>query len=293
MVRPCPSVGPRGRLRAWPGARDLAPALRARPARCRRLLPLPRGGAEAAGSAGGAAGGDMTDSIPLQPVRHKKRVDSRPRAGCCEWLRCCGGGEPRPRTVWLGHPEKRDQRYPRNVINNQKYNFFTFLPGVLFSQFRYFFNFYFLLLACSQFVPEMRLGALYTYWVPLGFVLAVTIIREAVEEIRCYVRDKEVNSQVYSRLTSRGTVKVKSSNIQVGDLILVEKNQRVPADMIFLRTSEKNGSCFLRTDQLDGETDWKLRLPVACTQRLPTAADLLQIRSYVYAEEPTDRKSVV
>uniref|UniRef100_A0A2K6R2U9 Phospholipid-transporting ATPase n=1 Tax=Rhinopithecus roxellana TaxID=61622 RepID=A0A2K6R2U9_RHIRO len=191
---------------------------------------------------------------------------------CCEWLRCCGGGEARPRTVWLGHPEKRDQRYPRNVINNQKYNFFTFLPGVLFNQFKYFFNLYFLLLACSQFVPEMRLGALYTYWVPLGFVLAVTVIREAVEEIRCYVRDKEVNSQVYSRLTARGTVKVKSSNIQVGDLIIVEKNQRVPADMIFLRTSEKNGSCFLRTDQLDGETDWKLRLPVACTQRLPTAA---------------------
>uniref|UniRef100_A0A4X1UMW0 Phospholipid-transporting ATPase n=1 Tax=Sus scrofa TaxID=9823 RepID=A0A4X1UMW0_PIG len=179
-------------------------------------------------------------------------------------------------TVWLGHPEKRDQRYPRNVINNQKYNFFTFLPGVLFNQFKYFFNLYFLLLACSQFVPEMRLGALYTYWVPL-----VT-----VEEIRCYLRDKEVNSQVYSRLTARGTVKVKSCSIQVGDLIIVEKNQRVPADMIFLRTSEKNGSCFLRTDQLDGETDWKLRLPVACTQRLPTAADLLQIRSYVYAEEP-------
>uniref|UniRef100_A0A2K5YH99 Phospholipid-transporting ATPase n=1 Tax=Mandrillus leucophaeus TaxID=9568 RepID=A0A2K5YH99_MANLE len=194
------------------------------------------------------------------------------RLRCCEWLRCCGGGEARPRTVWLGHPEKRDQRYPRNVINNQKYNFFTFLPGVLFNQFKYFFNLYFLLLACSQFVPEMRLGALYTYWVPLGFVLAVTVIREAVEEIRCYVRDKEVNSQVYSRLTARGTVKVKSSNIQVGDLIIVEKNQRVPADMIFLRTSEKNGSCFLRTDQLDGETDWKLRLPVACTQRLPTAA---------------------
>uniref|UniRef100_A0A452F1Z7 Phospholipid-transporting ATPase n=1 Tax=Capra hircus TaxID=9925 RepID=A0A452F1Z7_CAPHI len=298
MVRPCPSVGPRGRLRAWPGARELAPSLRARPARCRRLLP--RGGAAPAGGgaeagpgggpgcAGGAAvkAGDMTDNIPLQPVRQKKRMDSRPRAGCSEWLRCCGGGEPRPRTVWLGHPEKRDQRYPRNVINNQKYNFFTFLPGVLFNQFKYFFNLYFLLLACSQFVPEMRLGALYTYWVPLGFVLAVTIIREAVEEIRCYTRDKEVNAQVYSRLTARGTVKVKSSSIQVGDLIIVEKNQRVPADMIFLRTSEKNGSCFLRTDQLDGETDWKLRLPVACTQRLPTAADLLQIRSYVYAEEP-------
>ncbi|XP_064321312.1 probable phospholipid-transporting ATPase IIA isoform X2 [Phalacrocorax carbo] len=228
----------------------------------------------------------MTDNIPLQPVRQKKRMDSKHRSGCCECLRCCGRRDPRPRTVWLGHPEKRDQRYPRNVINNQKYNFFTFLPGVLFNQFKYFFNLYFLLLACSQFVVEMRLGALYTYWVPLGFVLAVTVIREATEEIRCYMRDKEVNSQIYSKLTARGTVKVKSSNIQVGDLIIVEKNQRVPADMIFLRTSEKNGSCFLRTDQLDGETDWKLRLPVTCTQRLPTASDLLQIRSYVYAEEP-------
>ncbi|KTG02590.1 hypothetical protein cypCar_00021895 [Cyprinus carpio] len=241
----------------------------------------------------------MTDNIPLQPVRHKKRHDNKRRDGCCPWSRCCGGGDFRPRTVWLGHPEKREQRYPRNVINNQKYNFFTFLPGVLFNQFKYFFNLYFLLLACSQFVNELRLGALYTYWVPLGFVLIITIVREAVEEMRCFLRDKEVNSQIYSKLSTRGTVKVKSSGIQVGDLIIVEKNQRVPADMIFLRTSERNGSCFLRTDQLDGETDWKLRLPVACTQRLPTAAvsfiqdsfimplkDLLQIRSFVYAEEP-------
>ncbi|XP_010779138.1 probable phospholipid-transporting ATPase IIA [Notothenia coriiceps] len=228
----------------------------------------------------------MTDNIPLQPVRRPKRNDSKNRNGCCPWSRCCGMGDFRPRTVWLGHPEKREQRYPRNVINNQKYNFFTFLPAVLFNQFKYFFNLYFLLLACSQFINELRLGALYTYWVPLGLVLAITIMREAVEEIRCYLRDKEVNSQIYSKLSTRGTVKVKSSGIQVGDLIIVEKNQRVPADMIFLRTSERNGSCFLRTDQLDGETDWKLRLPVACTQRLPTAGDLLQIRSYVYAEEP-------
>lgn len=53
---------------------------------------------------------------------------------CCPWSRCCGMGDFRPRTVWLGHPEKRDQRYPRNVINNQKYNFFTFLPAVSVSQ---------------------------------------------------------------------------------------------------------------------------------------------------------------
>uniref|UniRef100_A0A672N3G3 Phospholipid-transporting ATPase n=1 Tax=Sinocyclocheilus grahami TaxID=75366 RepID=A0A672N3G3_SINGR len=225
----------------------------------------------------------MTDNIPLQPVRHKKRHDNKRRDGCCPWSRCCGGGDFRPRTVWLGHPEKREQRYPRNVINNQKYNFFTFLPGVLFNQFKYFFNLYFLLLACSQFVNELRLGALYTYWVPLGFVLIITIVREAVEEMRCFLRDKEVNSQIYSKLSTRGTVKVKSSGIQVGDLIIVEK---MYISTFFSTVFHHKGSCFLRTDQLDGETDWKLRLPVACTQRLPTAAVSLVHDSFFVIKNP-------
>src|SRR5262249_11457336 len=34
---------------------------------------------------------------------------------------------------------------------------------------------------------------------------------------------------------------------------------QVPADMVLMRTTEASGACFIRTDQLDGETDWKLR----------------------------------
>lgn len=34
--------------------------------------------------------------------------------------------------------------------------------------------------------------------------MIITIVREAVEEIRCYLRDKEVNSQIYSKLCTRG-----------------------------------------------------------------------------------------
>ena len=33
-----------------------------------------------------------------------------------------------------------------------------------------------------------------------------------------------------------------------------------------------SGACFLRTDQMDGETDWKLRVTVAPCQRLPCDA---------------------
>ena len=46
------------------------------------------------------------------------------------------------------------------------------------------------------------------------------------------------------------------------------QNQRVPADLILLRTTEKSGTCFVRTDQLDGETDWKLRVATPTCQAL-------------------------
>ncbi|KAG7458280.1 hypothetical protein MATL_G00236500 [Megalops atlanticus] len=207
---------------------------------------------------------------------------------CCEWLThtCCRKKELKARTVWLGCPEKCEEKHPRNIIKNQKYNIFTFVPGVLYQQFKFFLNLYFLVVACSQFVPSLKIGYLYTYWAPLSFVLTVTMIREAVDEVRRYQRDKEMNSQLYSKLTVRGKIQVKSCDIQVGDLIIVEKNQRIPADMVFLRTSEKNGACFIRTDQLDGETDWKLKVAVACTQRLSAVGDLFSINAYVYAQKP-------
>lgn len=41
-------------------------------------------------------------------------------------------------------------------------------------------------------------------FVPQGFVLAVTVVREAVDEVRRHQRDKEMNSQLYSKLTVRG-----------------------------------------------------------------------------------------
>lgn len=37
-----------------------------------------------------------------------------------------------------------------------------------------------------------------------AFVMAVTMVREAVDEVRRCTRDKEMNSQLYSKLTVRG-----------------------------------------------------------------------------------------
>lgn len=66
----------------------------------------------------------------------------------------------------------------------------------------------------------------------------------------------------------------------------MDKDERVPADLVLLRTTEKSGAVFVRTDQLDGETDWKLRLAVPATQRLSNDSDLFHVRASIYAEKP-------
>ena len=54
--------------------------------------------------------------------------------------------------------------------------------------------------------------------------------------------------------------------LKVGDLIILHPNERSPADLLLLWTSDPSGSLFIRTDQLDGETDWKVKRPLTSTQ---------------------------
>ena len=140
---------------------------------------------------------------------------------------------------------------------------------------------------------------------PLAFVLAVTIGKEAYDDYIRYLRDRNANSARYSLLTSSAAPSphshhasssnpasapfkpTPSSQLRVGDLVHLEKNDRVPADILLLRTSDPSGTCFVRTDQLDGETDWKLRVAVEKTQALASDADLLQVAGEAYADPPT------
>lgn len=204
---------------------------------------------------------------------------------CWAFRRWCSPRELRARSIKVG--QVCEEKFPPNKIRNQKYNFITFLPLVLFEQFRFFLNLYFLIMALSQFIPDIRIGYLYTYWGPLGFVLTVTICREAIDDLRRHKRDREVNSQKYTKLSGPNqTESVPSSKLKVGDIIVVEKDERVPADLVLLRTSDKSGAVFVRTDQLDGETDWKLRLAVPATQKLANDSELFNIDATIYIEKP-------
>ena len=62
--------------------------------------------------------------------------------------------------------------------------------AVLYEQFRYFFNLYFLLVALSQLIPELQVGFLFTYIAPLVFVLSITLAKEGSDDYQRFCRDK-------------------------------------------------------------------------------------------------------
>ncbi|KAG2005574.1 calcium-transporting ATPase [Coprinopsis cinerea AmutBmut pab1-1] len=242
------------------------------------------------------------DDSDAQP--RSNRTPPTPRSPAPPLKSVGPGPKDKSRTIPFNPPEKLQSKFPANIVRNQKYNVFTFLPVVLYEQFKFFFNLYFLLVALSQFVPALRIGFLVTYIAPLAFVLSVTIGKEAYDDYKRHLRDKEANSQRYLILerptptsgrnspeeeeylsAHANTRSVPSSSLRVGDLIHLEKNQRVPADVVLLKTSDASGTCFIRTDQLDGETDWKLRVAVPETQKMDEK-DLPRLDAEVYADPP-------
>lgn len=163
----------------------------------------------------------------------------------------------------------KQYNYPSNAISNAKYSAFTFLPVILFEQFKFFFNLYFLLVALSQAIPVLRIGYLSSYIVPLAFVLTVTMTKEAWDDISRRRRDKEANTELYEVIGESSTsVMTPAQNLKVGSLVRLHKDQRIPADIVLLQSSESTGESFIRTDQLDGETDWKLRISCSLTQNI-------------------------
>jgi len=58
--------------------------------------------------------------------------------------------------------------------------------------------------------------------------------------------------------------------------------------MLLLHTTEKSGTVFLRTDQLDGETDWKLRKSLSWTQKCSGPQEILMSGGNIVAEPPNE-----
>lgn len=63
--------------------------------------------------------------------------------------RCCGCIISRERRTLTLKGRRTPRSFPTNRQNNTKYNVCTLIPIVLFNQFKYFYNFFFLVIALT------------------------------------------------------------------------------------------------------------------------------------------------
>ena len=199
------------------------------------------------------------------------------------------------RTIYLPSYRYKNKTFWSNKEENNKYSILFFLPVVLINQFKQFGNFFYLIMTISQFIPELKVGFLFAYLSPLCMVVTVSILKELFDDINRRIQDYKTNSKKItileiSKKTKNINKKQKiSSKLKIGDIIELKKDERVPADIIILKTfneSEENNA-FIKTDQLDGETDWKLRKAPNLTQKMNENDILKNLEGEINYEPPS------
>ncbi|XP_072290818.1 phospholipid-transporting ATPase ID [Eucyclogobius newberryi] len=179
--------------------------------------------------------------------------------------------------------------YADNSIKTSKYNIFTFLPLNLFEQLQRVANAYFIVLLILQLIPQISSLSWFTTIVPLVLVLAITAVKDAMDDFFRHRSDQQVNNRQSQVLISGSLQNEKWMNVHVGDIIKLENNQCVAADILLLCSSEPYGLCYIETSELDGETNLKVRQALTVTSGLADISQLLEFDGEVICEPPNNK----
>ncbi|KAI3362007.1 hypothetical protein L3Q82_012342, partial [Scortum barcoo] len=180
--------------------------------------------------------------------------------------------------------------YANNAIKTSKYNIFTFLPLNLFEQFRRLANAYFAFLMVLQLIPQISSLSWFTTAVPLILVLSITAVKDANDDINRHKSDKQVNNREVSVLVDGELKTEKWMNVQVGDIIKLENNQFVTADLLLLSSSEPLNLVYIETAELDGETNLKVKQALTVTGEMGDFVEVLaSFNGEVRCEPPNNR----
>ncbi|KAH0589136.1 hypothetical protein H2248_004902 [Termitomyces sp. 'cryptogamus'] len=179
--------------------------------------------------------------------------------------------------------------FPSNSVSTSKYNLVTFIPKFLFEQFSKYANLFFLFTACIQQIPGVSPTNRYTTIVPLAVVLLASAFKEVQEDLKRHQSDAELNARKGKVLTSQSIFTEKKwKDIKVGDVVRLESDDFISADMILLSSSEPEGLCYIETSNLDGETNLKIKQASPHTSSLTAPSLVNTLRGSLRSEHPNN-----
>ena len=158
------------------------------------------------------------------------------------------------------------KHYRNNRTRTAKYTIITFFPKSLYEQFRRVANVYFTLVAGLS-LTDVSPVRPWTTFTPLGIVLGVSLVKEAVEDYKRHQADKKENGrqvQVWDK-DKCGWKFIRWDQVHVGDVVKVERDHGFPADLLLLSSGTSDGVCYVETMNLDGETNLKLKKALGAT----------------------------
>uniref|UniRef100_A0A672HF23 Phospholipid-transporting ATPase n=1 Tax=Salarias fasciatus TaxID=181472 RepID=A0A672HF23_SALFA len=196
------------------------------------------------------------------------------------------------RTIYIGHKEPPpgteafiQQRFPDNRIVSSKYTFWNFIPKNMFEQFRRVANFYFLIIFLVQLIIDTPTSPI-TSGLPLFFVITVTAIKQGYEDWLRHKADNAVNRCPVHVVQHGKVVRKQSRKLRVGDVVFVKEDESFPCDLILLSTSRDDGTCYVTTASLDGESSHKTYYAVQDTKAYSTEKEVDSIHATIECEQP-------
>ncbi|KAF9524020.1 calcium transporting ATPase [Crepidotus variabilis] len=176
-----------------------------------------------------------------------------------------------------------------NFVSTSKYNLASFLPKFLFEQFSKYANLFFLFTACIQQIPGVSPTNKYTTIAPLAVVLLASAFKEVQEDLKRHQSDSDLNSRFAKVLNPQGSFTDKKwKDIEVGDVVRIESNDFIPADVILLSSSEPEGLCYIETSNLDGETNLKIKQASTHTSPLTNPSAVQSLNGSLRSEHPNN-----
>ncbi|KAK9845741.1 hypothetical protein WJX81_001079 [Elliptochloris bilobata] len=189
------------------------------------------------------------------------------------------------RRICINQPAQ-PQKYTNNYVATTKYNLVTFLPKALYEQFRRVANMYFTLVAgisCTSISPIRPI----TTFLPLAIVLGVSIFKEAMEDVRRYQADCEVNRRaclVFSPAAGAWQ-KRRWRDVRVGEVVQVASDSFFPADLLLLASANAEGIAYVETINLDGESNLKIKKALDATRHL-SPDTVAGLQGEIHCEHP-------